>query len=170
MENSLRQRNKPINDRSCKESELSISISLPLLPESHKPVGRARWPPVVWAPSLEGRWSCRSAHCGWGHCWWSLMLLLLPRWQFHIWAPEVWGKLSSLCSALSNSLRPNGLKPTRLLYPQVFFFRQEYWSGLPFLSPSLSLYQSYKLYPLALDQNSLHFEFLTRNPWKRSEE
>ena len=51
-----------------------------------------------------------------------------------------------------------------------FFFRQEYWSGLPFLSPSLSLYQSYKLYPLALDQNSLHFEFLTRNPWKRSEE
>ena len=111
---------QPINDRSCKESELSISISLPLLPESHKPVGRAWWPPVAWALSLEGRWSCRSVHYGWGHFWWSLMLLLLPRWQFYTWALEVWGKLSSLCSALSNSLWPNGLKPTRLLYPQVF--------------------------------------------------
>ena len=121
MENSLHQRNKPINNRSCKESELSVSISLPLPPESHRPVGTAWWPPVVWAPSLEGSWSFGSPHCGQGHFWWLLMLLLLPKWQLYIQTLQVWGKLSfSLCSALSNSLWPNGPKSTRLLYPWVF--------------------------------------------------
>ena len=37
-------------------------------------------------------------------------------------------------SVMSNSLRPHGLKPTRLLCPWGFS-RQEYWSGLPCLSP-----------------------------------
>ena len=34
------------------------------------------------------------------------------------------------CSVVSDSLRPYGLWPARLLYPWGFF-RQEYWSGLP---------------------------------------
>ena len=34
-------------------------------------------------------------------------------------------------SVLSNSLQPHGLQPTRLL-SSMGFFRQEYWSGLPF--------------------------------------
>ena len=38
------------------------------------------------------------------------------------------------CSVVSNSLRPFGLQPTRLLCPWVSF-RQEYLSGLPFPSP-----------------------------------
>ena len=37
-------------------------------------------------------------------------------------------------SIVSNSLRPHGLQPARLLYPWGFS-RQEYWSGLPFLCP-----------------------------------
>ena len=37
-------------------------------------------------------------------------------------------------SAVSDSLRPYGLWPARLLCPWGFF-RQEYWSGLPCLSP-----------------------------------
>ena len=36
------------------------------------------------------------------------------------------------CSVVSDSLRPQGLWPARLLYPWDFP-RQEYWSGLPFL-------------------------------------
>ena len=35
-----------------------------------------------------------------------------------------------ICSVVSNSLRPYGLQPTRLLCPWGFS-RQEYWSGLP---------------------------------------
>ena len=34
-------------------------------------------------------------------------------------------------SVLSNFLQPHGLQPTRLL-SSMGFFRQEYWSGLPF--------------------------------------
>ena len=37
-------------------------------------------------------------------------------------------------SVLSNSLRPHGLQPTRLLCPWGFS-RQEYWSGFPCPSP-----------------------------------
>ena len=42
-----------------------------------------------------------------------------------------------VCSVVSDSLRPHGLQPTRLLCPwdSVGFSRQEYWSGLPFPSP-----------------------------------
>ena len=36
-------------------------------------------------------------------------------------------------SVMSNSLQPYGLQPARLLCPK--FSRQEYWSGLSFLSP-----------------------------------
>ena len=36
-------------------------------------------------------------------------------------------------SVMSNSVRPHGLQPTRLLCP--WFPRQEYWSGLPFPTP-----------------------------------
>ena len=35
---------------------------------------------------------------------------------------------------MSDSLRPHGLTPTRLLWPRGFS-RQEYWGGLPFPSP-----------------------------------
>ena len=38
------------------------------------------------------------------------------------------------CSVMSNSLRPRGLEPARLLCPWGFS-RQEYWSGLPFPPP-----------------------------------
>ena len=38
------------------------------------------------------------------------------------------------CSVVSDPLIPDGLQPTRLLYPQGFS-RQEYWSGLPFPLP-----------------------------------
>ena len=40
----------------------------------------------------------------------------------------------NICSVMSDSLRPHGLQPTRLLCPRGFS-RQEYWSGLPFPSP-----------------------------------
>ena len=39
----------------------------------------------------------------------------------------------ALASMVPNSMRPYGLSPTRLLCP-LGFSRQEYWSGLPFLS------------------------------------
>ena len=38
------------------------------------------------------------------------------------------------CSAVSSSLWPHGLQPTRLLCPWGFS-RQEYWSGFPCLPP-----------------------------------
>ena len=38
------------------------------------------------------------------------------------------------CSVMSDSLQPHGLKPTRLLYLWGFF-KQEYWSGLPWPPP-----------------------------------
>ena len=41
------------------------------------------------------------------------------------------------CSVVSDSSRPHGLQPTRLLHPWDFS-RQEFWSGLPL--PSLPLY------------------------------
>ena len=44
---------------------------------------------------------------------------------------------SGLCvsrSVMSNCLQPHGLSTSRLFHPWDFF-RQEYWSGLPFLSP-----------------------------------
>ena len=40
----------------------------------------------------------------------------------------------SVTAVMSQSLRPRGLKPTRLLCPWGFS-RQEYWSGLPFPPP-----------------------------------
>ena len=41
-----------------------------------------------------------------------------------------------LCSVMSNSLGPTGLQLSKLLCPwNFFFFRQEYWSGLPFPPP-----------------------------------
>ena len=40
----------------------------------------------------------------------------------------------SAASVVSNYLRPHGLQPTRLLL-SLGFFRQEYWSGLPFPPP-----------------------------------
>ena len=39
-----------------------------------------------------------------------------------------------MCLVVTNSLRPWGLWPTRLLCPWGFS-RQEYWSGLPFPPP-----------------------------------
>jgi len=42
-------------------------------------------------------------------------------------------------SVVSDSLRPHGLRPTRLLRPSMGFSRQEYWSGVPLPSPSETL-------------------------------
>ena len=42
--------------------------------------------------------------------------------------------MCSVASVMSDSLRPHGLQPTRLLCPWGFS-RQKYWSGLPFPSP-----------------------------------
>ena len=42
-------------------------------------------------------------------------------------------RVSERPSVMSNSLRPHGLKPARLLL-FIGFSRQEYWSGLPFPS------------------------------------
>ena len=39
------------------------------------------------------------------------------------------------CSVMSDSLRPYGLEPARLLCPWEFS-RQEYWTGLPCLPPA----------------------------------
>ena len=52
-------------------------------------------------------------------CWLSVV---------HLWKWK-WNR-----SIMSNSLRPGGLLPTRLLHPWGFS-RQEYWSGMPFPSP-----------------------------------
>ena len=45
-------------------------------------------------------------------------------------------KWKGSCSVVSDSSRPHGLQPTRLLHPWDFS-RQEYWSGLPLPSPQL---------------------------------
>ena len=42
-------------------------------------------------------------------------------------------------SVVSDSLRPHGLQPTRLLCPWGFS-RQKYWSGLSFPSPGITDY------------------------------
>ena len=39
-----------------------------------------------------------------------------------------------MCSVVSDSLRPHGLQPARLLL-SMGFFRQEYLSGLPLSTP-----------------------------------
>ena len=120
----------------------------------------ARHGDLLWSELHNWRGAGSSSHpaVGRGPFWWLLMLLLLPTWQLYIQTPEVWGKLSfPLCSAFSNSLWPNGPKPTRLLYPWFFSGKNTAVGCHFFLHLSLSLYQSYKLYPLALDQNSLHF-------------
>ena len=58
------------------------------------------------------------------HKWWKSILSLFFLCLFH----EVkWSR-----SVVSNSLRLHGLKPTSLLHLSTGFFRQEYWSGLPF--------------------------------------
>ena len=47
------------------------------------------------------------------------------------WSPGRWAWRNVFnCSVLSESLRPHGLQPARLLCPWEFS-RQEYWSGLP---------------------------------------
>ena len=61
----------------------------------------------------------------------SLWGLIFPSYYRSIWL--LLKKKWSL-SVMSNSLRPYGLLPTRLLSPWGFS-RQEYWSGLPFPSP-----------------------------------
>ena len=65
--------------------------------------------------------------------WW-LLLRLQPWptcWQQLLRNPEP-GDLCAVlsCSVMSNSLRPHGLGPPRLLCPWGFS-RQEYWSGVP---------------------------------------
>ena len=40
-----------------------------------------------------------------------------------------------MCSVVSNSLQPCGLYVTHQAPLSMGFFRQEYWSGLPFLPP-----------------------------------
>ena len=63
-----------------------------------------------------------------------LLLRLQPwptSWQQLLRNPEP-GDLCAVlsCSVMSNSLRPHGLGPTKLLCPWGFS-RQQYWSGLP---------------------------------------
>ena len=65
------------------------------------------------------------------------------------------------CSVVSNSLRPHGLKPARLLCPWAFC-RQDYWSGLPCPTPGdLSNPVIETRFP-ALQENSL----LSESPGK----
>ena len=52
----------------------------------------------------------------------------------------LWIKFGSVCvcvscSVLPDSLRPHGLQPSVLNPLPIWFFRKEYWSGLPFPSP-----------------------------------
>ena len=42
------------------------------------------------------------------------------------------------CAVMSDSLGPHGLQPTRLLCPW-HFPRQQYWSGLPFPTPTFGV-------------------------------
>ena len=55
---------------------------------------------------------------------------------------------------MSNSLRPCGPEPIRLLCPWVFF-RQEYWNGLPFPPPGDLLNLVIKSLSPALQADSL---------------
>ena len=126
---------QPINDRSCKESELSISISLPLLPESHKPVGRA-----CGLSSVTGG---------------EVVLPVSPLWvrpllvvadatlaaQVAVLHLGTWSLGEALLSVFSLvQLFMTQWTEAHEAPLSTGFFRQEYWSGLPFLSPSLSLY------------------------------
>ena len=54
--------------------------------------------------------------------------------QYSILTLHIYKYVKWSCSVVSNSLRPHGLQPVRLLCPWGFS-RQEYWSGLPFPSP-----------------------------------
>ena len=67
----------------------------------------------------------------------ALLESLFPFWENFKILPLAWHQASTLVlsrSVLSDSLRPHGLKPTRLLWPWGFS-RQEYWSRLPCLPP-----------------------------------
>ena len=70
-------------------------------------------------------------------------------------------------SVVSNSLRPHGLQPTRLLCPWDFF-RQENWSGLPFPTPEDL--PNPGIEPMSPVSPSLACGFFTTAPpWKPSE-
>ena len=67
----------------------------------------------------------------------------------------VWATSAMLsCSVMSDSLRPQGLQPARLLCPREFS-RQEYWNGLPcpppgdLAIPGIELNCRWILYPLS---------------------
>ena len=70
-------------------------------------------------------------------------------------------KYLHVCSVMSDSLRPSGLLPTRLLCPWVFS-RQEYWSGLPFPSPGDL--PSPAIEPASLESPALTGGFFTTEP------
>ena len=60
-------------------------------------------------------------------------------WSVYVWHLAIYYSFNLSCTVLSHSvvsdsLRPHGLQPTRLLCPWGFS-RQEYWSGLPYPSP-----------------------------------
>ena len=71
------------------------------------------------------------------------------RWNFK--PSSRWDHKGSMlaCLVASNSLRPFGLQPARLLWPWDFF-RQELWSGLPFPSPGDLLARGSKPHLLCL--------------------
>ena len=65
-----------------------------------------------------------------------------------------WSFSTAQCSLLSNSLRSHGLYPTRLLCPQNFPGKNEYWSALPCPPPGSLPDPKIKLASLA----SLHWQ------------
>ena len=65
------------------------------------------------------------------------------------------------CSVVSDSLRPHGLQPTRLLCPWDFS-RQEYWSGLPL--PSLGDLPDPRIEPKCPVSPALVCGFFTSEP------
>ena len=70
-------------------------------------------------------------------------------------------KVKSESEVVSDSLRPHGLWPTRLLHPWDFF-RQQYWSGVPLPSSSERLNQH-----KGNDQNCIKKQSHDLQPLKR---
>ena len=58
---------------------------------------------------------------------------LLDYWWDCKLVQPLWRTVCVSCSVMSDSFRPHGLWPARLLC--MGFSRQEYWNGLPFPSP-----------------------------------
>ena len=75
----------------------------------------------------------------------------------HDWSDLAAAAAARSCSIVSDSLRPHGPSPARLLYPRGFS-KQEYWSGLPCPPPGDLSNPGIKPRSPALQEDSLPSE------------